>query len=201
MSQNAAARALNPDDVRLFFSAPRTISRFVSAFSLTRPAAERFVTRWVLAGHLFSAGKTLASPFAPYPGRPAALFCVDRDVARAALGAWEEYTQHRRPVLSPIRALAAAVARPPFFAVPRTAEVYASSLGTSLDRANELIQTELDQGTLYFAGECTREGISKKGQPYLRAVSAMFCADKSLAVTSTFQWAARLWCEAGCPED
>ena len=178
-----------------FFATPATVAQYKQATDLSTNRAREHVLDWLDGINLHEAGKVFLG--ASHRGRPANLYCSD--AARAA----ESVQRQRESACAPAPAPVIAGPILDFFCAPHTAEEFACARRRPLGAVKSLIRAEFEIGTqtLFFAGECTLEGISKHGQPYPRSISFLYCSDRWLALTSALQWAAKLWRDAGCPED
>ena len=177
-----------------FFATPATVDQYKKATELSTKQAREHVLDWLDGTNLYEAGRVFLS--GSRRGRPSNLYC-----SNAALAA-ESVQRLRESDCTPVQASAPATSLLGFFCTPCTAEEYASARRMPIGAAKAAIRAEFEIGvpTLFFAGECTPEGISRKGKPYPRSISPLYCSDQWLALTSTLEWAARLWREAGCPE-
>ena len=182
-------------EVVRFFATPATIAQYMKGAALSHKAARAHVIDWLDGTNLYEAGKVFLT--GSRRGRPSNLYCSDEALAA------ESVKRLRESDCDPIPAPIVAAPILDFFSFPRTAEEFASAGRRPLGAAKSLIQAEFEIGTptLFFAGECTPEGISKKGKPYPRSISPLYCSDQWLALNSALEWAARLWREAGCPVD
>jgi len=171
-----------------FFATPGTVTRYAAAAGLTYQTAREHVLDWFDGTNLFDAGRTEVDPI--YPGRPAHLYCSNEALANES---------RNRPAPEALPAKMT----PDFFAAPRTLEEFSITSRIPLRVVKILIESSgsHEGKPLYFAGECPPVGVSKKGTPYPRGTTALYCTDRSLAIEMMLRWAAKRWSEYGCPEE
>lgn len=176
-----------------FFANPATVAEYAKAMGVSRTKARNLALDWLDGVNLFEAGKVFQGNRSGR-GRPSNLYCSD---ATRAAESSQRPVAVRPPAPAPIGHFLE------FFREPRTVEEFAAAKRMPLGAAQSCVEAEFEipPQTLFFAGECTLEGISKKGTFYPRSISPLYCSDRWIALTSALQWAAKLWRDAGCPED